>query len=87
MRSGSASSAANTTAALEQAVIGKMLDQRVLEAVGRFALIALDEGNLTSCLGEPLQRRLQRAFVEGADWSSAITTGAMCAVSRASPKP
>ena len=49
-------------AALEQAVIGGILDQRVLEAVGRLRSIALDEQNVG--LGEPLQRRLQRAFVE-----------------------
>ena len=50
------------TAALEQAVVGGILDQRVLEAVGRLRSIALDEQNVG--LGEPLQRRLQRAFVE-----------------------
>ena len=50
------------TAALEQAVVGGVLDQRVLEAVGRLRSIALDEQNVG--LGEPLQRRSQRAFVE-----------------------
>ena len=49
-------------AALEQAVVGRILDQRVLEAVVRLRSIALDEQNVG--LGEPLQRRLQRAFVE-----------------------
>ena len=49
-------------AALEQAVVGGILDQRVLEAVGRLRSIALDEQNVG--LGEPLQRRLQRALVE-----------------------
>jgi hypothetical protein len=50
------------TAALEQAVVGGVLDQRVLEAVGRLRSIALEEQNIG--LGEPLQRRLQRALVE-----------------------
>ena len=49
-------------AALEQAVVGGVLDQRVLEAVGRLRSIALDEQNVG--LGKPLQRRSQRAFVE-----------------------
>ena len=49
-------------AALEQAVVGGVLDQRMLEAVVRLRSIALDEQNVG--LGEPLQRRLQRAFVE-----------------------
>ena len=50
------------TAALEQAVVGGVLDQSVLKAVGRLRSIALDEQNVG--LGEPLQRRSQRAFVE-----------------------
>ena len=50
------------TAALEQTVVGGILDQRMLEAVGRLRSIAFDEQNVG--LGEPLQRRLQRAFVE-----------------------
>ena len=49
-------------AALEQALIGCVLDQRVLEAKVRLRSIALDEQNVG--LSEPLQRRLQRAFVE-----------------------
>ena len=40
-------------AALEQAVVGRVLDQRVLEAVGRLRSIALDEQNVG--LGKPLQ--------------------------------
>ena len=50
------SSVQRLTAALEQAVIGRILDQRVLEAVGRLRAIALDEQNVG--LGKPLQRRL-----------------------------
>ena len=49
-------------ATLEQAVVGGILDQRVLEAVVRLRSIALDEQNVG--LGEPLQRRLQRALIE-----------------------
>jgi hypothetical protein len=43
-------------------LIGNILDQRVLETVGRLRSITLDEQDVG--LGEPLQRRLQRAFVE-----------------------
>ena len=49
-------------AALEQAVVGGVLDQRVLETVSRLRSMALDEQNVG--LGKPLQCRLQRAFVE-----------------------
>ena len=45
------------TAALQQAVIGGVLDQRVLEAVGRLRSIALDEQNVG--LGEPVERGLE----------------------------
>ena len=48
--------------ALEQALIGRVLNQRVLESVVRLRSIVLDEQNVG--FGEPLQRRLQRAFVE-----------------------
>ena len=43
-------------AALEQALVGRVLDQRVLEAVVRLRSIALDEQDVG--LGEPLQRCL-----------------------------
>ena len=44
-------------AALEQALVGRVLDQRVLEAVGRLAADALDDENVS--LGEPVERGLQ----------------------------
>ena len=50
------------TTAFEQAVVGGVLDQRVLEAIGRLRSVALDKQNVG--LGEPLQRRSQRAVVE-----------------------
>jgi len=50
------------TSALEQAVVRRVLDQRVLEAVVRLRSVALNEKNVS--LGEPLQRRAQRAFIE-----------------------
>ena len=50
------------TAALEKALVGGVLDQRVLEAVGRLRPIALDEQEVG--LGEPLQSRSQRALIE-----------------------
>ena len=43
-------------AALEQALVGRVLDQRVLEAVVRLRSIALDEQDVG--LGEPLERGL-----------------------------
>ena len=48
--------------ALQQAVIGRVLDQRVLEAVGRLPSMALDEQDVG--LGEPVERRLESGFVE-----------------------
>ena len=76
-------------AALEQAVVGRVLDQRVLEAVVRLRSIALDEQNVG--FGEPLQRRLQRALVEAGHGleqrvrEPAPSTAPICAVSRAEP--
>ena len=43
-------------AALEQAVIGRVLDQRMLEAVGRLRADALDEQDVGR--GEPVERGL-----------------------------
>ena len=45
-------------AALEQAVVGRVLDQRVLEAIVRLRRRALDKQKVG--VGEPIQRRLQR---------------------------
>ena len=77
-------------AALEQAVVGRVLDQRVLEAVGRLRSIALDEQNVG--FGEPIQRRLQRALVEaGHGLEQRVreirgpSTAPICATSRAEP--
>ena len=50
------------TAALEQALVGRVLNQRVLEAVGRLRSSALDEQEVG--LRKPVQSRLQRALVE-----------------------
>ena len=52
-------------AALEQAVVGGILDQGVLEAVGCLRAMAVDEQNVG--LGQPLERRLQHARVEASD--------------------
>jgi hypothetical protein len=48
-------------AALEQAIVGGVLDQGVLEALGRLRRRALDEQKVG--IGEPVQRRLQRGLV------------------------
>ncbi len=48
-------------AALEQVFVGRVLDQRVLEAVFRLRRETLDQENVG--LGEPFQRRMQRRVV------------------------
>ncbi len=53
------------SAALEQAVVGGVLDQRVLEAIVRLRAAALDDQKVG--LGEPLQRRAQSGLVETGD--------------------
>ena len=50
------------TAALEQAVVGRVPDQRVLEAIARLRRNALDKQEVS--VGEPIQRRLQRRLVQ-----------------------
>ena len=52
-------------AALEQAVVGRVLDQRVLEAIVGLRRRALDEQEVG--VGKPIQRRLQRRLVEFGD--------------------
>jgi hypothetical protein len=52
-------------AALEQAVVGRVLDQRVLEAIVRPRRRPLDEKDIGT--GEPLKRRLQRWLVDFGD--------------------
>ena len=49
-------------AALEQALVGRVLDQRVLEAIVRLRRRALDEQEVG--LGEPLERGLQARLVD-----------------------
>ena len=49
-------------AALEQAVVGGVLDQRMLEAIGSLRRRALDKQEVG--VGEPVQRHLQRGLVE-----------------------
>ena len=49
-------------AALEQAVVGRVLDQRVLEAIIGLRRRALDEQEVG--VGKPIQRGLQRRFVD-----------------------
>ena len=49
-------------AALEQALVSRVLDQRVLEAVVRLRSVALDEQDVG--LGKPLHRRPQASLVE-----------------------
>jgi len=44
-------------AALEQALVGRILDQRVLEAIGRLGTGALDEEEVR--VDEPVERGLQ----------------------------
>src|SRR6516164_374894 len=51
--------------ALEQAVVGRVLDQRVLEAIVGLRRRALDKQKVG--FGEPLQRRLQRQLVKFGD--------------------
>ena len=52
-------------AALEQAIVGGVLDQRVLEAIVGSRRRALDKQEVG--FGEPLQRRLQRRLVQFGD--------------------
>ena len=52
-------------AALEQALVGRVLDQRVLEAIFGLRRRALDKQEVG--FGEPIQRRLQRRLVESGD--------------------
>ena len=49
-------------AALEQAVVGRVLDQRVLEAIVGLRRSALDKQEVG--VGKPIQRRLQRRLVQ-----------------------
>ena len=49
------------SATLEQAVVGRVLDQRVLEAIARPCRRALNEKDIGT--DEPLKRRLQRWLV------------------------
>jgi len=53
------------TAALEQAVVSRILDQRVLEAIVGLRGRALDEQEVG--VGEPVQRPLQHGIVELGD--------------------
>ena len=48
--------------ALEQAVVGSVLDQRVLEAIGRLMARALGDEEVR--FGEPVERRLEGGVVE-----------------------
>jgi hypothetical protein len=52
-------------AALEQAVVGRVLDQRVLEAVVRLRACALGDKEVRA--GEPVERRLEGDVVKPAD--------------------
>ena len=52
-------------AALEQAVVGRILDQRVLEAIARLMACALGDEEVRA--GEPVERRLERGVVDTAD--------------------
>ena len=52
-------------AALEQAVVGRVLDQRVLEAIVGLRWRALDKQEVG--VGKPIQRRLQRCFIQFGD--------------------
>ena len=52
-------------AALEQAVVGRVLDQRVLEAIVGLRWRALDEQEVG--VGEPIQRRLKRRLIDFGD--------------------
>src|SRR5579863_4081456 len=51
--------------ALQQAVISRVLDQRVLETIARLRRGAFDEEDVR--LGEALERRLQPGFVPPGD--------------------
>ena len=48
--------------ALEQALVGRVLDQRVLEAIARLQAGALDEQEVR--FGKPIERGLQAAVVD-----------------------
>ena len=52
-------------AALEQAVVGRILDQRVLEAIARLMACALSDQEIGT--GEPVERGLEREVVDTAD--------------------
>jgi len=52
-------------AALKQAVVGRVLDQRVLKAIVRLMARALGDEEIRA--GEPIERRLERGVVDPAD--------------------
>jgi len=52
-------------AALEQAVVSRVLDQRVLEAIGRLRARALGDEEVR--VGEPVQRQLEAGILDTAD--------------------
>ena len=52
-------------AALEQAVVGRVLDQRVLEAIARLWASAFDDEQVR--VGQPVERGLEREVVDPAD--------------------
>ena len=58
-------------AALEKALVGRVLDQRVLEAIGRLRAGALDEQEVR--FAEAIERRLQARLVES-DWRDVDTS-------------
>jgi hypothetical protein len=72
-------------AALEQAVVGRVLDQRVLEAIVRLCRRALDEKDIR--MSEPLERRLQRQLVQCGDVALKLrpSKAPICAASCAGP--
>jgi len=51
--------------ALEQALVSRVLDQRMLETIGRLRRHALDEQEVG--VGETLQRRTQGYVLDGCD--------------------
>src|ERR1700722_6903990 len=53
------------TTALQEAVVGRVLDQSVLEAISRLRRRALCEEDIR--LEEPFQRRLQRRLTQSGD--------------------
>ena len=56
-------------AALEQAVVGRVLDQRVLEAIVRLMARALGDEEVRA--GEPVERGLEGGVVDSADSAQA----------------